>query len=230
LLGCFGGEKAHGCVLFCCSLMEEERFYWFGGVEKGRGGVVWWRRRLFSSASFFLGCRDKQGARESQSAAIAAMSKRRSERREREQAEGPCNVRSEEGGGKLELVQCKQDSCLQLIDLLYWFCILELALASRLKNELHPVACFSWKKEQRKEMSGGGSGRHWDSRSRAQVREPSGARVWLRAPKGEILSPSACACARQLLDLGMSGTMVRVQRAHGASSTRWANDSKIREE
>jgi hypothetical protein len=40
-----------------------------------------------------------------------------------------------------------------------WFCILELALAGREKNELHLVACFGWKKEQRKEMSGGGSER-----------------------------------------------------------------------
>jgi hypothetical protein len=46
------------------------------------------------------------------------MSKKRSKRKEREQADGPCNARSEEGGDKLELVQCKQGSCLQLIDLL----------------------------------------------------------------------------------------------------------------
>jgi hypothetical protein len=45
------------------------------------------------------------------------MSKKRSKRKEREQADGPCNARSE-GGDKLELVQCKQGSCLQLIDLL----------------------------------------------------------------------------------------------------------------
>jgi hypothetical protein len=57
--------------------MDEERCYWFDGVEKGRGGVVWWRRQLFLSASFPLGCRDKQGARESQSATVVAMSKKR---------------------------------------------------------------------------------------------------------------------------------------------------------
>jgi hypothetical protein len=38
-------------------------------------------------------------------------------------------------------------------------CILKLVLASKEKNELHLVACSGWTKEQRKEMSGGGSER-----------------------------------------------------------------------
>jgi hypothetical protein len=38
--------------------------------------------------------------------------------------------------------------------------------------------------------------------SHRRISAPRGARVWLRAPKGDVLPPSVCVCASQRLDLG----------------------------
>jgi hypothetical protein len=38
--------------------------------------------------------------------------------------------------------------------------------------------------------------------SHRRISAPGGARVWLRAPKGDALPPSMCVCASQRLDLG----------------------------
>jgi hypothetical protein len=38
--------------------------------------------------------------------------------------------------------------------------------------------------------------------SHQRISAPGCARVWLRAPKGDALPPSVCACASQWLDLG----------------------------
>jgi hypothetical protein len=51
LLGCFGGEKAQGCGLFCCSSREEQEGKGLAPWGVGNCGalllclLLWWRRR-----------------------------------------------------------------------------------------------------------------------------------------------------------------------------------------